>query len=193
MTTSTTTSTGTGQTPKGEGSAVRPRGVGGRPYARLMTTRRTPGPARVATLLAVLALLLTAAVTSSSAAAPAERAASDSPSQFRGKDVVHFDLFYTGTVAPKRIFFTANSGPYLRGMKWEGWGTKRTVGRGVYVSKCASCAPPKRRAAKVVLSKRRYCEAQDVYYYKRGILTRKPSEGQDRKARIGGGVCGERD
>ena len=152
-----------------------------------MTTRAT---SRLVALIAALVLLLGTFTAPSSTAAD-QRLASDTPSQHKGKDVVHFSLYYDGTVAPKRIFFYANSGPYLRGMHWENWGKKKAVGRGYYISKCASCAPPKRRAAVVRFSKLRYCKPQDVYYYKRGIMKRKPSEGQTRRVSIGGGDCGK--
>ncbi|CAN5131088.1 hypothetical protein BH09ACT12_BH09ACT12_03650 [soil metagenome] len=150
---------------------------------------------RLAVLVAAVALLLGAL------SAPAALAASPSsaraggagaPVQHQGKDVAYFDLYYNPEVAPKRIFFYANSGPYLRGMHWNNWGTKKTVGRGIYVSTCASCAPPKRRKAVVRFSGLQYCKAQDVFYYKRAKMTRKPSEGQTRTVKISAGTCGKR-
>jgi hypothetical protein len=155
----------------------------------------TPRPLRALVVLAASAALLLGALAAPSTAstASASSTTADAPVQYQGKDVVYFDLFYQPEVAPKRIFFTANSGPYLRGMSWNRWGQKKTVGRGYYVSKCASCAPPKRSKAVVRFSKRTYCKKQDLYYYKRATMTRKKLEGKSRTVKISGGTCGSRD
>ena len=60
------------------------------------------------------------------------------------KKVVYFDYNYEPYFKPDRIFLTANSGPYLKNLKWKGWGTSKAVARGRFISDCASCFKEKR-------------------------------------------------
>lgn len=98
-------------------------------------------PARALTVLLVLGGL--GAATAGAAAAP---------------KVVYLD--YNGQslgAKPKRIFLTANAGPYLRGLRWTGWGTREARATGTYVSDCASCMGPARRSATVIFRRLMTC------------------------------------
>lgn len=134
-------------------------------------------------------ILATSLTLTPTAAFPAPPPAASGVKTFEGKDVVYFDLFYQEQIKPRRIFFTANSGSYLKNLKWTGWGSRKAVARGLYVSECASCGPPVRRKAKIRLLGRTYCETRDVYFYQKAILTRKPSAGQSRRVRVDGAPC----
>jgi hypothetical protein len=81
-----------------------------------------------------------------------------------------YDLFGQAQVEPKRIFLTANSGPYIKRLQWSGWGKRRAIGEGIYISDCVSCPPPDRRPAKVVLRKRKPCEKRGGRSYRVGRL-----------------------
>jgi hypothetical protein len=78
-----------------------------------------PGAAR----LLVLAVLGLAVLAPSAVAAP---------------KVVVFNLTTEGLVQPARVFFQADSGPYLDGLQWTGWGTPTAVGTGSYVLDCTN-------------------------------------------------------
>lgn len=103
--------------------------------------------------------------------------------------VVFFDLYYHEKVKPRRIFFTANAGTYVRRLTWSGWGTDRAVAHGQYVSTCASCDPPRYRDATITFSRLRYCATRDVWFYRRGVMVREPSAGQTRRVAISAGSC----
>ena len=107
----------------------------------------------------------------------------------KGKQVVFINLFYETEMRPARIFFTANSGPYLRNLKWTNWGKARATAHGRYISDCASCGPKRNVKATVKFSKLKYCRTLDKYFYAKALLFRKPREGQDNPARISGGSC----
>jgi hypothetical protein len=73
-------------------------------------------------------------------------------------------------VKPATVFLTADAGPYVRKIKWSRWGSKRAVGHGQYVSTCASCAPPRHRAATITLTKLASCHKHGGSSYKVGTL-----------------------
>src|SRR5690242_19432740 len=89
-------------------------------------------------LVSVMALFLAGSVTSSAAA-----------KEF--KKTALFNLTFTPQVIPNRVFFTANSGPYLKKLKWKNWGEAKTVARGRFISDCASCGPYETKATKLPL------------------------------------------
>lgn len=131
---------------------------------------------RVLALALLMSFLVAPAVVPAQAVAPTRK-------------VVYFDLFENQKVAPKRIYFSANSGTYVRKLAWKDWGAARTVAHGQYVSTCASCDPPRYRKATITFSRLAFCATRNVWYYQRGVLVRPPSEGQTRRVEIGGGVC----
>jgi hypothetical protein len=92
----------------------------------------------------------------------------------------YFTMFAEPQVAPKRIFLTANSGPWLKRLAWEDWGTDEAVAHGVYMSDCASCLPPKRRTATVTFSRPVLCQGEGAGWsaYRRGVVhVSKPDQG----------------
>ncbi|MBB6628126.1 hypothetical protein H5V45_12425 [Nocardioides sp. KIGAM211] len=94
-------------------------------------------------------------------------------------DVLYFDMYAHGRKEPRRIFLTANSGPYLKKITWKHWGTEKAVGRGVYVSDCASCPPPAHRKAVITLRTVVACaDVVDAHAYKKGrVVLAEPDEG----------------
>lgn len=50
-----------------------------------------------------------------------------------------FNLDRSPLVEPGRFFFSANSGPYLKDVRWTDWGAAAATGTATYVSDCASC------------------------------------------------------
>ncbi len=58
---------------------------------------------------------------------------------------VIFNLYASPLERPGRVFFQANSGPYLADLQWTGWGTERAVGTGTWTLDCTngggSCTP----------------------------------------------------
>jgi hypothetical protein len=115
-------------------------------------------------LVLALALLGTAlAVPGSPAvAAPADQAA---------RPAVYWSLGHAVT-EPRRIFTAYSSAPYLRGLTWEGWGTRKAVGTGRWMSDCASCPPPHERGATVTLSGFVTCaEDRSVRTYRKAVVT----------------------
>ena len=128
-------------------------------------------------LLASLAAATVAATTLLAAPAPA---GADTP------DTAYFDMFAHPKVAPKRIFLSANAGPWLKALDWTGWGSDEAVARGVYVSDCASCPPPAKRKATVTFTRPVLCTSDDAdypgagyYAYRRGVVElSKPDRGR---------------
>lgn len=86
------------------------------------------------------------------------------------KKTALFNLTAEPKVKPTRVFLTANSGPYLKKIKWSNWGSNRTVGRGRFIADCASCGPKENKAMTLTLSKLRPCPKFGVMAYKKGYL-----------------------
>jgi len=82
------------------------------------------------------------------------------------KKTVFFDMYYQGEVKPRRIFTTANSGPYFKKLRWKNWGDNRTVGRGRFISDCASCGEKENKAARITMRKLIPCPKLKVNTYK---------------------------
>lgn len=93
--------------------------------------------------------------------------------------VVYFNL-YDGEVEPTVIFTAFSSAPTMRVKRWQDWGQARAVGRGRWQSTCASCPPPKRRAAVIVLSRIKQCDDGTSYYSKAVVTVAKPDRGETR-------------
>lgn len=125
----------------------------------------------MAAAVAIVALAATVAIGGSSQAA-----------QHSSKKVYFADLFGGATPRPSKIFFTANSGPRVTHMKWENWGSNKTVGTGRYYDNQAVPCPPMchpKGPAKIVLKKPRRCKqpkwtdnpGEKLYMYTEGVLT----------------------
>lgn len=82
--------------------------------------------------LAVVAALLATVATGSSADAGASRP--------RHQPVYWIDLGGTASQHPDYVFFTANSGGYMKDVTWRHWGAHKTVGRGTFGT-TAPCNP----------------------------------------------------
>ncbi|WP_121254264.1 hypothetical protein [Nocardioides ferulae] len=108
-------------------------------------------------------------------------AAPETAGERAGVKTVYFDMFYQQKVAPKRIFLTASSGPYLKRLDWSDWGSRRASATGRYISDCASCPPPAKRSATVRFSKRTFCADEKVRTYRRAVVTvSEPDEGGEK-------------
>ncbi|MEP9363177.1 hypothetical protein ABLE68_09450 [Nocardioides sp. CN2-186] len=98
-----------------------------------------------------------------------------------GTKTVYFTMTGTPQVQPKRIFLTANAGPYLKKLTWSGWGSDMAMAEGVYISDCASCSPPERRKATVMFSRPISC-GKHVQAYSKGVVTvSKPDQGRHQR------------
>ncbi len=123
-----------------------------------------------ATATVLLALVGTAGALSTTAAAGAPPAA--------GR-VVYYNLG-SPEVRPERVFTAFSSSPYVDRLTWRHWGTAKAVGRGVYVSDCASCAGPERRRAIIVLAGLETCADGTRTYRRAKIRVSSPDEGSTR-------------
>ncbi len=81
-----------------------------------------------------LAIAIAAVVVASGMASAATSARQSKPPVF------WIDLSGTALQHPDFVFFTANAGPHVESVSWNGWGRSRTVGRGIY--KVTSPPPP---------------------------------------------------
>ncbi|GAA1776956.1 hypothetical protein GCM10009795_023800 [Nocardioides hankookensis] len=126
------------------------------------------------------AVLLTALALAFSGLTVASAPATSAPPK-----TVLFNMYAHGTVAPKRIYLTADAGPWLKKLQWKNWGKARTSATGVYISNCASCAPPARRTATVWLSKPVVCTSGEGKglrtYNKAVVILSAPDEGADNR------------
>jgi hypothetical protein len=103
------------------------------------------------------------------------------------KKVVYLDYNYQPFVKPGKIFLQANSGPYLRKLKWTGWGTNKAIGRGQYVYDCASCIPNEKKPVKVTFRKLINCKhAPNIQIYRYGMIHVIDPKDNDRKRRWNG-------
>lgn len=82
------------------------------------------------------------------------------------KKTAIFNLNNTPQYKPTRFFLTASSGPYVKKIRWTNWGENRAIGRGRFISDCASCGKKENKPAKIVLWKKVNCKAYGVYSYK---------------------------
>jgi hypothetical protein len=93
---------------------------------------------------------------------------------------VIFNLTAAPLERPDRVFFQANSGPYLADLTWAGWGTERAVGTGTWTLDCTngggSCGPEdrgiERHPARYVLSGPVACPrfGADARTYRDGVV-----------------------
>ena len=86
------------------------------------------------------------------------------------KKVAVFNLTETPLVKPSRIFLSANAGPYIKSIRWSNWGEAKTVGRGRFISDCASCGPKENKPAVITLWKLETCKSPKVRSYRYGKL-----------------------
>jgi len=90
-------------------------------------------PSKTVRTIAALMIAIVAAFALSTSASPAAK--------HKGRDTVYWlDLSGTSSIAPHRVFFTANAGGYLKKIKWKHWGSRKTVGRGIFGS-TGTCGP----------------------------------------------------
>lgn len=82
-----------------------------------------------------------------------------------GKTAI-FNLTQETKVKPSRFFLTANSGPYLKKLKWSKWGTAKTVGRGRFISDCVSCGEKENKPVRMTLHELIPCPKYKVMTYK---------------------------
>ena len=117
------------------------------------------------------------------------------------ENVYWLDLGGSSSRAPKRVFFTANSGGFVSGMKWKRWGKKKTVGRGTFGT-TAPCngRPCPKGPARLALRKPVRCtptfgdkEGKRIRVYRRATLYYPNWNGKRLVANIsdraGWGVC----
>jgi len=128
---------------------------------------------------AAAAALLTVAGTAGSLPATAVAADAPAPDSARAGHVVYYNLG-SPEVRPARVFTAFSSSPYVDDLTWRRWGTAKTVGRGVYVSDCASCAAPDRRRAIIVLAGLETCDNGTRTYRRAKIRVSAPDEGTTR-------------
>jgi hypothetical protein len=101
--------------------------------------------------------------------------------------VVLFNLTRNPLVEPGRFFFSANAGPYLKGIRWTGWGADTATGTGTYVSDCPSCGEPESYPVRVTASQLTTCRPYGARAYDNIAYERTdPPEGVDE----GGGIDG---
>ena len=96
------------------------------------------------------------------------------PAGIRNVRTVLFSMYAHGYVKPKRVYLSANAGPWLKALQWKGWGTAKAVAHGTYISDCASCPPPKRRTVTLRLSKPVVCtegEGKGLRTYRKAVVT----------------------
>jgi hypothetical protein len=122
---------------------------------------------------AAIAILLIASFGISSATG---QQASQSGTKY--KNVYWLSLSGTSSVAPDYVFFTANSGGFVKNVRWKHWGTKKTVGRGTFGT-TAPCngRPCPKGPARLVLRKPVKCtpafgdkQGKRIRVYRRGTL-----------------------
>jgi hypothetical protein len=113
--------------------------------------------------LVVLALL--ALVAFGGSASPAG-AGSDTYRKAEFRKTVFFDMYYQQHVKPRRIFTTANAGPYFKKLKWKNWGKNRTTARGRFISDCASCGEKENKPARIIMRKKIPCKRLGVNTYR---------------------------
>lgn len=81
------------------------------------------------------------------------------------RKTVIFNMYPTPEVKPGRYFLSANSGPYLRNLKWKGWGTGKATGKGRFISDCASCGPRENKPVRITFFKKKPCHKRKVMIY----------------------------
>jgi hypothetical protein len=89
-------------------------------------------PRRLSALAVLLTLAGLAALAPAASATPAAATTAAAPK------VVIFNMYPSPLVQPKRVFFQANSGPYLDKLTWPTWGAATTTGTGAYTLDCTN-------------------------------------------------------
>ncbi len=117
------------------------------------------------------------------------------------KDVYWLSLSGGSSIAPDYVFFTANSGGFVKNLKWKHWGARKTVGRGTFGT-TAPCngRPCPKGPARLVLRKPVRCtpatgdkQGKRILVYRKGFLHYPKWNGKRLVAnvsdRTGWGVC----
>jgi hypothetical protein len=138
-----------------------------------MKTRLLP---KLLALVAALVAIAMIAAVSSADAAPAKH-----------KRVYWISLSGDASQHPHRVYFTANSGGYMKHVTWTDWGKRKAVGRGTFgtTSPCGGEMPPcPDGPAKMVLRKPVKCtptfgtkKGKTVLVYRHARLTYPDGEG----------------
>jgi hypothetical protein len=92
-------------------------------------------------------------------------------------------------VEPERIFFQADAGPYLRDIRWMGWGTEIAVGHGRFVSDCASCGTPEHKPATIIMHGLTPCPAFGGFIYRYAHFSRLYNGHRRTRPVPSGGFC----
>jgi hypothetical protein len=92
-------------------------------------------------------------------------------------------------VAPQRIFFQADAGPYIRDIRWTGWGTETATGHGRFVSDCASCGTPEHKPATIVMRGLVACPQFGAFVYRSGSFSRPYNGGRRVRPIPSGSFC----
>lgn len=147
-------------------------------------------------LLAVVVTVVAAIATIGPVEGADAAASTDEP-------VFWISLGGTASQHPRSVYFTANSGGYMKKVRWTHWGTSRTVGKGTFGT-TAPCGDPMPACpdgpGRLVLTKPVTCtpffgdkEGETVLVYKVAKLTYPDGEGGRKHARVeaGWGTCEE--
>lgn len=110
------------------------------------------------------------------------------------RNVYWINLGGTASRAPGRVFFTANAGGFVKNLKWNGWGTRKTVGRGWFGTTWPCDAKPcfKGSKARLIMRKPVICHPQfgnkrgkSVRVYRHTILHYR-EDGKRKRANVTG-------
>jgi len=104
--------------------------------------------------------------------------------------VAFYTMFYGRELEPRRMHFTANSGPYFDDIGWNGWGTNRAVGRGAYILDCASCGEDTTEPGKIIFRKMVRCPRSGGMVYRHGTLITRNDRNRKRRRSISTGYDG---
>jgi hypothetical protein len=97
--------------------------------------------------------------------------------------VVFFGLYPEPEVKPARIFLTANAGPYVKDIRWTGWGTAKAIGKGTFISDCASCGEKESKPATLTFRRTVSCKQRGVRIYAYQRLQVKTAPGEKQRIR----------
>jgi len=164
---------------------------------RLHTTLLAPV---IALVIALVIASVAAGVATSAASLPTTAAATTTASTTaaakpaKHKRVFWIDLAGAASQHPRYVYFTANSGGYVKNVTWTKWGKKRTVGKGTFgtTAPCGGEMPPcPDGPAKMVLRKPVRCtpefgekKGKTVRVYRHARITYPDGEGGTLRANI---------
>jgi hypothetical protein len=83
-----------------------------------------------------------------------------------------FNLTEEPEFEPDRYFFSANAGPYVKDIKWSGWGRDTAEGKGTFINDCASCGAKEITPARLILKHLVACPTVGGLVYRVGYMLR---------------------